>query len=185
MKKLSVYFIALFLFGCAHQNDFSMRTRMAGQVRVYDNVPYRAVFAGFLKTVRSESFRVKVSDLNAGLILASYNPAAKDSLFVSSLGPSYHPGRGEVVEFVINIDKLQEKRSRARVSLQRIQSYNLLGNHEGVELLDFAAYRHFYGKIQTLLLTKYPAMEVKVPVDARKKIPKVPSVQPSSPAQKT
>lgn len=176
MRKILPLFAILFLFGCAHESNVGVRTRIRSQVRIYENVPYNALFKQVLNTVRNESFRIKVSNPSNGLILATYTPADKDSLFLSALGPNYKLGRGEVIECVINLDKIQDKKTKTRLSLQRIQSYNLLGNHEGVELMDLGAYRAFYQKLTAGLSSKYPSMGVKVPLDSLKK---------PSPAQQT
>lgn len=150
-----------------------MRARIASQVRIYHNVPYDAVFKSILKAVRAESLRVNVSDANAGLILASYASTEKQSLFMNAVGEGYQPERGEVIELVINLDKVADRKTKTRLSLQRVQSYNLLGNHEGREIVDIAAYRGFYGKLHSLLAAKYPSLEVKIPVppESRKRLP--------------
>lgn len=180
MKRATGFLLVILLSGCAHEAEIGLRARIRNQVRVYENVPYEALFKSALNTVRNESFRVKVSNPSNGLILATYSPEDKDSAFLSALGPKYRLGRGEVIECVINLDKIQDKRTKTRLSLQRIQSYNLLGNHEGVELLDMNAYRVFYQKLTASLSSKFPSMGVKIPSDAGKKVTPAPQTKASS-----
>ena len=136
--------------GCAMSPPLTTAQKRSIQTRTYERTSYENVFRAFKTVLQDEGYVIKNQDIQGGLItgITQKSKSASAKVFSLEINTSDDSEvRGEGKEISINLEKMSDSISEARVVIQNTTVYEK-GGDTGEEILEPTVYRSFFNKVQ-------------------------------------
>ena len=140
--------LALMTMSCATMPELSPSQRRAMQSRTFEDASYESVFRAFKTVLQDDGYIIKNQDQPGGLIVASIEKTDKGSIFMAAMNNQSNYRTGEGYEVSVNMEKLNEKTTDSRLTIQKLEDFSQ-GGKRGSEILDEKLYKTFYDKVKT------------------------------------
>lgn len=131
--------------------------------------PFDTVYKAFKAVLQEEGYILKMQDVNSGVLVAELGQRLYQSAGVVLSAERI----GRAREITINVNKLPQGKSEARVSLQLVRNYSM-GGSSGDELLDRPYYDEVFALVKAELdrrASRRPDSKVTKPMPVKFKAP--------------
>lgn len=148
MKKLLTVVLIL-AASCASKPEMSTAQIRAMQLHDFESTTYENVFRAFKSVLQDQGYQIKNQDLAGGLIVATVQKT--DSMagwhrFWGGNDSNFRTGEG--YEVSVNLEKVGKAVVESRVSIQKLEQYNM-GGSQGDVILDPEMYKNLYQQVRT------------------------------------